>query len=1253
MKFDESYRMGAEKVVSLIREDETRGCNTNYMLVGYSQGVISLRLAIGLLGEDADKIVSTYVVGDPFQTAFAAWSAEHRSPANSSFGTVGIGHNAANVVSNPLFPGGPLLAPFVYYYQATMIQADPMVYQHDTFKGRFSRALCHAGDPVCGIEPTFSMDNHLNYFSTEEDLAYEIEAFDNQVEFLANSTPKVSNYRGLSSIPGKDGKVTYYVSGARMVIGSADTCEWDKDSDGVYDTFAIGCGLNTFVHDSLQAKMTVKITDYVGNVYIRSTETETFEDKTLEEFYALDQDSWYQIHPYGNPDYCLTFIQDSYEDIDNLGRTFFENQECGPTNVDPNDAVALIEASKQAFKTKEITDPNTGESRIRLSLGYDEDFSIFESRTLDSYLAFPIGVTNRDGFTESDFSPQFVTIDGSTAYYSFVSPIDFALSQNMSFAAPNYNYGIGSTYYTDIMRYHRSVLWSVTPIQGDFGSLSNEKDVTPPNEVENLTIRALDETSVFLEWDSSTDNRGGELIYRIYEAVNGDRELIEETSDTEVEVMLESNKPYKNITIVVEAVDNKNNSSSGSSISFTTPSNFIPEEPTLNCVCENYSSAIINLPSAWIPEVDHVEVYRNGSLVGITSEAVYEDDGLVRGETYDYSYKVVTPSGLISEMSDFLRVQMADVEIPTAPTNLIFKKPFADFVEITWDAGIDATDEYLTYHLYRDGVKLSDYFFTYQNGAIDYQTERGRTYVYTVVAEDSFGNLSPVSEPLIVAVPVYVDETSPETPILSLNSAFPTRVSFSINSNDQGGWIEQYDIYRDGSLVATVTEPYFEDESVSPNSTYEYSVIARDNSGNESLMSEVLEVNTFNLIAPTPPTNLQIAYQWGSEVSINWSPGSDDLDSFLTYYLYRDGVELTEGFYAYDFGGYDYLAEPGATYVYTVVTEDSSGNRSDSSDPITVTIAESHEEEDLLSPTKPQLSLIAAWNEAIGFTLYAEDNQGIASFDIYRDGVYITNTVDWFYYDQGLTPETIYEYTVIARDYSDNTSEVSDPLTVSTIEGSSNSGPGGPPATAVPKVESFNLDYVAHNIAQISWTINSQNGFSYLYDVYRDGVLVAENRNWNPYAGGINTEPFSYTDSELQEDMTYVYEVVIKNHSGQSSEISDPFAVHTHSAPTGSTDEVLPSGVKILSVYESENGVFFGWTPALDDQEVASYEIYRDGVLIHTLNTSSVDYYGTFYDDAEVAASPVGTVHSYQIVVVDSSGNRNDSSPAFTYAVGG
>jgi len=249
IQYNESYRIGAQMTLDFIKEDEQRGCNTQYMLLSYSQGVISARLVMNLLNNETDKVISSYVMGDPFQKANGAVSSRQKSIANTSPETMGVGRLAGESIkggTDIIDYFSPWFKPFtdaaknaISKYTEEITKADSFIYKDEGAGGIASRSLCHRNDPTCGINQFDEVDaeQHVIYFNDATnagtvDIANEVTEFDKQVQALANSTSSNPRERTLTKTPAILGQeITFNVANTRP----DDICSWDIGSDNTYE----------------------------------------------------------------------------------------------------------------------------------------------------------------------------------------------------------------------------------------------------------------------------------------------------------------------------------------------------------------------------------------------------------------------------------------------------------------------------------------------------------------------------------------------------------------------------------------------------------------------------------------------------------------------------------------------------------------------------------------------------------------------------------------------------------------------------------------------------------------------------------------------------------------------------------------------------------------------------------------------------------------------------------------------------------
>jgi chitodextrinase len=186
---------------------------------------------------------------------------------------------------------------------------------------------------------------------------------------------------------------------------------------------------------------------------------------------------------------------------------------------------------------------------------------------------------------------------------------------------------------------------------------------------------------------------------------------------------------------------------------------------------------------------------------------------------------------------------------PSTPANLLATVVSETRVDLTWNASTDASGV-TGYTIYRNGTKI---------GAVDGATRSysdtaapaGKTSTYTVTATDAVGNVSKPSDPATATTP----DTTPPTQPTGLTAQAPTqnRVDLSWTASTDNVGVVGYEIFRDGLSLAISTTNTYSDTTVAANTTYSYSVAARDAAGNLSPASAPPTVVT---TAPLPPTTL-------------------------------------------------------------------------------------------------------------------------------------------------------------------------------------------------------------------------------------------------------------------------------------------------------------------------------------------------------------------------------------------------------------
>lgn len=276
---------------------------------------------------------------------------------------------------------------------------------------------------------------------------------------------------------------------------------------------------------------------------------------------------------------------------------------------------------------------------------------------------------------------------------------------------------------------------------------------------------------------------------------------------------------------------------------------------------------------------------------------------------------------------------------------------------------------------------------------------------------------------------------------------------------------------------------------------------------------------------------------------------------------------------------------------------------------------------DLEAPTNPKnLKVNDVSSDSVSLSWEAAtDNVGVMGYLVYRDNQLIQTVTDadLAYTDNGLTEDTTYTYEVRAVDQAGNVSAASNAVTARTKLASSS-----PPAVPLNlKVTSVTTDSVS-----LSWESATDSIDVIGYIIYRDNQLIQ---------GVIGAEEVAYTDIGLMEDTMYTYQVRAVDQAGNISEMSN-----TVTAKTKPTEEILPPAAPLnLRIDDvTTNSVSLSWQEAIDNVDVASYNVYRDDQLVQTLTGTDLTYIDTGLMEA--------TTYTYKIRAVDQAGNLSEASNA-------
>ncbi len=399
-----------------------------------------------------------------------------------------------------------------------------------------------------------------------------------------------------------------------------------------------------------------------------------------------------------------------------------------------------------------------------------------------------------------------------------------------------------------------------------FKPLVAAPDTTAPTAPAGLTAIAASSTQINLSWTAATDNVGvtGYRLERC--AGTGCTTFVEIASPTMtsyVDTGLTASTLYR---YQVRAIDAAGNLGSYSTIAQATtmglPDTTAPSAPT-DVSGAGVSISQINL--TWTASTDNVavtgyKVFRNGTQVGTSVTASFQDTALAVGTAYTYSISAYDAVGNTSDQSTSATAStLADTSAPTKPTGLTANPSSTTQINLSWTASTDNVGV-TGYRVYRDGGLVTTVTATNYS---DTGLTAGTTYSYAVDAIDAAGNASAQTNAVTATTPT--PDIVPPTAVMTAPTSGSTvngTITVSANATDNVG-VQSVEFLLDGVTINTDTAApysYSWNTTTTSNGSHTLSARARDAAGNFGITSGVVTVQVNNPTGPQLPPDLMAGW---------------------------------------------------------------------------------------------------------------------------------------------------------------------------------------------------------------------------------------------------------------------------------------------------------------------------------------------------------------------------------------------------------
>jgi fibronectin type 3 domain-containing protein len=757
-------------------------------------------------------------------------------------------------------------------------------------------------------------------------------------------------------------------------------------------------------------------------------------------------------------------------------------------------------------------------------------------------------------------------------------------------------------------------------------------DTTPPTMPAGLTVNPVDCTSLMVSWQPSVDPTNGNQAasgvygYRIYRGGYLYRFV---TTTNLLETGLAGGTSYG---YQVSAVDNALNESVISSLVYgTTPACAQVAGPATGLHLSFLNSGQIALN--WSGTTG--ALYQAECALGISGPWEPVDAPTLNFGVNAFAqsplsvYRVALFTNTPAYVSNVV-ANNGDKAPPSVPGNLTVTPLSDNSVTISWDPSIDYgttdgsgqtyTSGLDAYYIYRDGVFLKVEPATSTN-TTDAPTPFNIPLSYSVGAIDKAGNLSPLATNSIVmrppgpGAPTGLTGSATSCSQVNLNWVAPSKT---------GSGLASYNVYRNGTLIQSVTATSWSDSTVAASTPYSYAVTAVDTSNRESSKSSSVSVTTpacADSIPPSIPTGLTGGAASCTQAGMSWNASTDTGGSGLKgYKVYRNGSYLTLVL-APTTSATDNTVTGNSVYYYAVSAIDNANNESSQSGSYTIVTPACTGN----PPTVPTgltgsaascTNAILSWNPSTDLS-----GTGLSGYKIYRNGSLLTQVAapGTNATDNGLSPSTSNLYSVSAVDNTGQESAQSGTITVTTPGCADTTPPSVPTGLTGGATTCTN--------AGLSWNASTDTGGSGLkgYNLYRNSIFVAQ----------IAAPTTSYSDSGLNPSTSYIYTVAAIDNANNQSAQSGSFTVVTPACP-----DVIPPSVPtgLAASGTACTNTTLRWHASTDTggSGLRGYNVYRNGsYLVQVLAPS------TNLTDNTLTGS---TTYSYAVSAVDNANNESAQS---------
>jgi chitodextrinase len=243
-------------------------------------------------------------------------------------------------------------------------------------------------------------------------------------------------------------------------------------------------------------------------------------------------------------------------------------------------------------------------------------------------------------------------------------------------------------------------------------------------------------------------------------------------------------------------------------------------------------------------------VYVNGAGVQTRPQPGATVTGLSCGTAYTLAVDAYDLAGNRSGKTPVVATTSpcADTQAPSTPANVAVTSRTATSIALSWSASSDNVGV-VAYGLYQGASSAGT---TAVTTGIFSNLPCGSTFTLAVDSADAAGNRSGKAT-TTASTTACPDTTPPSAPTgLSASNVSGTGLTLGWNASTDNVGVTGYDVYRNGTKMASVTGPGSSQTGLACGTSYAFAVASYDGAGNHSPQTQ-LTASTAACAAPPPP----------------------------------------------------------------------------------------------------------------------------------------------------------------------------------------------------------------------------------------------------------------------------------------------------------------------------------------------------------------------------------------------------------------